>query len=56
MAQYHHITCEACQGEGRHYAGDPNDPWPRDLGPCEECEGRGFNMRSVDDEGDEDAE
>lgn len=35
------VNCEACGGEGRRYAGHPNDPHPRDLGPCEVCRGEG---------------
>jgi hypothetical protein len=33
--------CERCSGEGRDLRGHPNDPHPRDVGPCPACEGDG---------------
>lgn len=33
--------CQWCGSEGRIYSGHPNDPNPRDEGPCEACEGTG---------------
>jgi hypothetical protein len=35
------VLCEACGSEGRRYSGHPNDPHPRDEGPCSECGGTG---------------
>ena len=35
------VPCEACGSEGRIYRGHPNDPHPRDCGPCPECGGTG---------------
>jgi DnaJ-class molecular chaperone len=35
------VHCEECGGEGRHYVGHGNDPFPKDLGPCEDCGGTG---------------
>jgi hypothetical protein len=32
-------TCERCGGEGRIFSGHPNDPHPRDEGPCPVCDG-----------------
>jgi hypothetical protein len=32
--------CEYCGSEGRIYRGHPNDPEPRDDGPCPVCEGK----------------
>lgn len=36
------INCEACSGEGRDLRGHPNDPYPKDCGPCEACGGLGY--------------
>lgn len=33
------INCEACGSEGREFDGHPNDPHPRDCGPCHVCGG-----------------
>lgn len=33
------IGCEHCGTEGRIYSGHPNDPHPRDCGPCPVCDG-----------------
>ncbi len=33
------INCEHCGTEGRIYVGRPNDPNPRDDGPCPVCNG-----------------
>lgn len=38
------IPCERCQSEGRIYRGHPNDPNPRDEGPCPVCEGTGGEL------------
>lgn len=35
------IICGECGGEGRHYGGHANDPYPKDYGPCEACDGAG---------------
>lgn len=37
--EYRFITCEHCGGEGRIFVGHPNDPHPRDAGPCLVCDG-----------------
>lgn len=37
--EYRFITCEHCRGEGRIFVGHPNDPHPRDSGPCPVCNG-----------------
>ncbi|MDB5612098.1 MAG: hypothetical protein JWP25_8998 [Bradyrhizobium sp.] len=42
------ITCEACGGEGRDLRGHPNDPHPKDYGPCLACGGTGQIDRSDD--------
>lgn len=39
MAETRFIICETCGGEGRELCGHPNDPHPRDCGPCPACEG-----------------
>ncbi len=41
MANERILPCEACGSEGRIYSGHPNDPHPRDEGPCPWCEGTG---------------
>jgi hypothetical protein len=41
MCETQFILCEACGSEGRIYSGHPNDPHPRDEGPCPVCEGTG---------------
>jgi hypothetical protein len=33
--------CEVCGGEGRELRGHPNDPHPKDIGPCPACDGTG---------------
>lgn len=33
------IQCPSCLGEGREFQGHPNDPDPRDGGPCWTCNG-----------------
>jgi len=38
------VPCEACGTEGRIYRGHPNDPHPRDAGPCPVCEGTGSEV------------
>ena len=35
------VTCPSCGGEGRELHGHPNDPHPKDYGPCEKCHGEG---------------
>jgi hypothetical protein len=37
----HRITCPSCAGEGRDLRGHPNDPDPKDYGPCDVCGGTG---------------
>ena len=37
----HLVTCPSCGGEGRELHGHPNDPHPKDYGPCEKCHGEG---------------
>jgi hypothetical protein len=36
----HMRNCPICGGEGRKLTGHPNDPEPRDEGPCDYCEGK----------------
>lgn len=38
------ILCEHCGSEGRIYSGHPNDPNPRDEGPCQVCHGTGSEI------------
>jgi hypothetical protein len=33
-------NCPICGGEGRKLAGHPNNPEPRDQGPCDYCHGK----------------
>lgn len=35
------VLCERCGSEGRLYSGHPNDPNPRDVGECPDCNGDG---------------
>lgn len=41
------VLCEACGGEGRIYSGHPNNPHPREIGPCPTCEGTGLQIVEV---------
>lgn len=38
------VLCDHCGSEGRLYHGHPNDPNPRDVGPCPVCEGTGMML------------
>lgn len=42
------VLCEHCGSEGRIYSGHPNDPYPRDEGPCSVCEGTGMELVEVE--------
>ena len=41
------VPCETCGTEGRIYRGHPNDPNPRDDGPCPACEETGGEIIEV---------
>lgn len=42
------INCRACGGEGRVLKGHPNDPHPRDCGPCPTCDGTGIELAETE--------
>lgn len=42
------INCEYCGTEGRIFRGHPNDPHPRDAGPCPVCDGEGVVETEVE--------
>lgn len=48
MTDYRIIPCEYCGSEGRILRGHPNDPYPRDCGPCPVCEGTGSEVIEVE--------
>lgn len=47
MSDVRIVLCDACGSEGRIYCGHPNDPNPRDCGPCTECDGTGEALVKV---------
>jgi DnaJ-class molecular chaperone len=54
MKRTKRIDCPVCDGTGRAWSGShPNDPSPRDAGPCCECHGSGrveVELTLVDEE------
>lgn len=41
------MPCQICGSEGRRFSGHPNDPDPKDEGPCSACEGTGSEIVEV---------
>jgi hypothetical protein len=48
MSDHRIVLCEVCGSEGRILTGHPNDPYPRDGGPCPACEGTGLEVIEVE--------
>lgn len=42
MCDVRFVLCERCGSEGRLYSGHSNDPNPRDVGRCSDCDETGY--------------
>lgn len=47
FAEIRLVPCQVCGSEGRLFSGHPNDPNPKDEGPCLACEGTGNEIVDV---------
>jgi len=51
MTETRWVHCEECGGEGRILSGNGMDPYPKDFGECEACDGRGEIEAKADPQG-----